>query len=188
MARYLTGRVLQAVGVLWAAYTVAYAILYLLPGDTLAIVLQANNTDISSLNPEQLEQARAQYGLDKGPIERYVGALGDALHGNFGVSLTQHEPVTTVIASRLPGTIALASLAIAIALVVGVTLAWLAAYVRWRPARWLLNRLPAVGVSVPLFWIGLLLIQVFAFHIYNHFFQHAVIVIITAIYQRVQIA
>src|SRR6187431_2980571 len=138
MTRYLTGRIVQAVGVLWAAYTVAFAILYLLPGDTLGIVLQANNMDISSLTPAELEQARIQYGLDKTPIAQYVSSFGAALRGDFGTSLTQNEPVTTVIASRLPGTVALSSLAIFFAVVVGTTIAWLAAYLRWGPARWLL--------------------------------------------------
>lgn len=163
MARYLVGRVAQAVLVLWAAFTVAFVILYLLPSDPLAIRLGANNVDIDSLSPDQLAAARAAYGLDKSPFQQYVTVLSHALRGDFGNSLVADQSVLSVIAQRLPGTLLLSGLAIAFAVVVGVGLAVLATYVQWGPARWLLTRLPAAGVSVPLFWVGLILIQVFAF-------------------------
>ncbi|MGI3784984.1 MAG: ABC transporter permease [Janthinobacterium lividum] len=163
MTRYVLGRVAQALAVLWAAYTVTFVVLYLLPSDPVALMLSANNVQLDSLTPAQITAARARYGLDQPVALQYLHLLGRALHGDFGVSFASHVPVSRLIASRLPGTVVLSVSAVLLALVAGVTLAFLAAHVRWRPARLLLNRLPALGASLPPFWTGLLLIQVFAF-------------------------
>ncbi|WP_095159639.1 ABC transporter permease [Pseudomonas sp. Irchel 3E13] len=163
MSRYLLGRIAQAALVLWGAYTITYFILYLLPGDPLSIMLSASGMEIDALSPEQLAKARAYYGLDQGLLERYVDLLLGVLQGDLGQSLTLSRPVTAILAERLPQTLALAGLAILLSLVGGVGLAYLAAYVRWQPLKIALARLPALGFSVPVFWMGLLLIQIFAF-------------------------
>lgn len=163
MTRYLAGRVGQALLVLWGAYTLTYFILYLLPGDTLAIMLSASGLEADGLSPEDLAKARAYYGLDKGLFEQYADLLWRAVQGDFGQSLSLGRPVSTLLAERLPQTLTLAGAAIVLSLLAGVGLAWLTAYVQWRPLKVALTRLPALGFSVPVFWIGLLLIQVFAF-------------------------
>ncbi|MCU1734453.1 MULTISPECIES: ABC transporter permease [unclassified Pseudomonas] len=163
MSRYLLGRIAQAALVLWGAYTITYFILYLLPGDPLSIMLSASGMEIDALSPEQLAKARAYYGLDQGLLERYVDLLLGVLQGDLGQSLTLSRPVTAILAERLPQTLALAGLAILLSLLGGVGLAYLAAYVRWQPLKIALARLPALGFSVPVFWMGLLLIQIFAF-------------------------
>ncbi|MFR0673368.1 ABC transporter permease [Enterobacterales bacterium AW_CKDN230030176-1A_HGKHYDSX7] len=163
MTRYLAGRVGQALLVLWGAYTLTYFILYLLPGDTLAIMLSASGLEADGLSPEDLAKARAYYGLDKGLFEQYADLLWRAVQGDFGQSLSLGRPVSTLLAERLPQTLTLAGAAIVLSLLAGVGLACLTAYVQWRPLKVALTRLPALGFSVPVFWIGLLLIQVFAF-------------------------
>ena len=163
MSRYLLGRIAQAALVLWGAYTITYFILYLLPGDPLSIMLSASGMEIDALSPEQLAKARAYYGLDEGLLERYGKLLLGVLQGDLGQSLTLSRPVTEILAERLPQTLALAGLAILLSLVGGIGLAYLTAYVRWQPLKIALARLPALGISVPVFWMGLLLIQVFAF-------------------------
>ncbi|TBU88860.1 ABC transporter permease [Stutzerimonas kirkiae] len=163
MTRYMFGRIAQALLVLWGAYSITYFILYLLPGDPLSIMLSASGLELESLSPEALAQARAYYGLDRGLLEQYLHLLLGALQGDFGQSLTQNRPVTELLAERLPQTLALAGLAILLSLVGGIGLAYLTAYVRWQPLKVALTRLPALGFSVPVFWMGLLLIQVFAF-------------------------
>ena len=163
MTRYIIGRVAQALLVLWAAWTVAYFILYLLPGDPLTLMLTSAGVEADTLSPEELAAARSHYGLDRGIFEQYFGMLFDAVRGDFGVSLARDQPVSALLAERLPATLALAGLAVVLSIAGGVTLAYLAAYVQWQPLRLLLTRLPSVGFSVPVFWAGLLLIQVFAF-------------------------
>jgi peptide/nickel transport system permease protein len=163
MTGYLIRRVAQALLVLWGAYTVTYFILYLLPGDTLSIMLSASGMEADGLSPADLAKARAYYGLDKGLIAQYFDLLGRALHGDLGQSLSLNRPVVDLLAERLPQTLQLAGLAIVLSLVGGVGLAYLTAYVQWRPLKVALTRVPSFGFSIPVFWMGLLLIQVFAF-------------------------
>ncbi len=163
MNRYLIGRVAQALLVLWGAYTITYFILYMLPGDTLSIMLSASGLEADALSPEDLTRARAYYGLDKGIFEQYFDLVWRALQGDFGQSLSLNRPVAELLGERLPQTLALAGMAIALSLVGGVGLAYLTSYVRFAPLKVALARLPSLGFSVPVFWMGLLLIQVFAF-------------------------
>jgi len=163
MSRYLIGRIGQALLVLWGAYSITYFILYLLPGDTLSIMLSASGMEADALSVEDLAKARAYYGLDQGVFEQYFNLLLGALHGDFGQSLSLNRPVAELLAERLPQTLSLAGLAIVLSLLGGVGLAYLTAYLRWRPLKIALTRLPSLGFSVPVFWMGLLLIQVFAF-------------------------
>ena len=164
MTRYVLKRIGQAALVLWAAYTVTFAILYLLPGDPVALMLSANNIEVDSLTPQEREVAAARLGLDRPLWAQYLGMLGAALRGDFGVSFAKGIPVTELLAQRLPGTLTLS-------------------VDRHRPRPRLRGRhrvprrrgcradgwqtccaaSPRSGVSVPNFWIGLLLIQVFAF-------------------------
>lgn len=163
MSRYVIGRIGQALLVLWGAYSIAYFILYLLPGDPLSIMLSASGVEIDSLSAVDLAKARAYYGLDQGVVEQYLSLLWGAIHGDFGQSIALNRPVAGLLAERLPQTLALAGEAIVLSLIGGVGLGYLAAYVRWRPLQQVLARLPSLGFSVPVFWMGLLLIQVFAF-------------------------
>lgn len=165
MTRYVLGRVAQAVGVLWAAYTVTFAVLYLLPSDPVALQLGAAGIETDKLSPSQLDAAMARYDLDKPVLEQYLTHLWNAIHGDFGTSISKQLPVTDLLVDRLGSTAALSLLAGVLSLIGGFLLAYLASYLRWRPARLLLSRLPSVGASFPQFFIGLLLIQVFAFNL-----------------------
>lgn len=160
MVRYLGIRLLQAVGVLWAAYTVAFLVLYALPGDPVSLLAGADANDIS---PEQLDALRAQYGLDRPLLVQYLDQLAAALHGDLGRSLVSGRPVTEVIGEAIPPTAAIASAALVLAVVFGAGLAILANYTR---RGWLANvllGLPPLGVAIPAFWFGLMLIQWFSF-------------------------
>jgi peptide/nickel transport system permease protein len=149
--------------VLWAAYTVAFVILHILPSDPITLQLSASGADINTLTPAQIHTLKARYGLDDPIVSQYLHHLWDALHGKLGMSLTQNVSVGSLIGDKLPATLLLTAVALPITLVLGFGTALLATYVQWRPARVLLARLPTVGVSLPQFFVGLLLIQVFAF-------------------------
>jgi len=165
MTRYVIGRVLQAIAVLWAAYTVAFAVLYLLPSNPIALQLSAAGVDAKSLTPTQLHTAEAKFGLDKPAIVQYFDHLGGFLHGNLGTSITQDIPVTQVIGNRVGSTLLLSLIAGAVALIAGTALAYLASYVRMKWLRLILSRLPAFGASLPQFLTGLFLIQFFSFQL-----------------------
>jgi len=161
--RYLAGRAAQAVFVVWAAYTVTFVILYVLPSDPVEIKLSQGDGGIAS--PEKLAELRAQYGLDQPFIIQYVVQLGKLLTGNLGNSIATGSPVFESIAAALPQTVQLASFALLLSLVVGGLIAFFATYLRWKPAQNLLLALPPLGVSIPTFWSSLVLLQVFSFRL-----------------------
>ncbi len=161
MIRFLLRRLGQAVFVLWAAFTVSFVILFALPSDPVAIMSGGDATD---LPPAMLDALRHEYGFDQPLWRQYLDQLGNVLHGDLGRSVQSHRPVTTLIAEALPATIQIAAAGLALAIVFGGGLALVATYTR---ARWLqqfLLGLPPLGVAVPSFWVGLLLLQQFSFH------------------------
>jgi len=163
MTRYILGRIAQAFLVLWGAYTVAYLILYLLPSDSLTILLTASGVEIDTLSKTDLAKARHYYGLEHGALDQYLRLLWGALHGDFGVSLTKGVSVSSLLAQRFPHTLALAASAVTLSILEGLGFAYLVAALRWVRIRQALQRLPALASSVPVFWSGLLAIQIFAF-------------------------
>ncbi len=165
MTRYVAGRVLQALVVLWAAYTVAFAVLYLLPSNPIALQLSAAGIDVTTLSPAQLHVAEAKFGLDQPVVTQYFHHLGGFLHGNLGTSITQDLPVSQVLGNRIESTLLLSLVAGVVALIVGTALAYLATYVRVGWLRLILTRLPALGASLPQFLTGLFLIQFFSFQL-----------------------
>lgn len=162
-ARYVLGRVVQAVAVLWAVYTVTFAILNLLPSDPVALRLAAGNVAVEELSPAELAAMKAQYGIDKPLLTQYLDQLGGVLHGDFGSSISLNVPVGQLLSQRFGSTLLLGATATVFALLLGAATAYLAAWVQWRPLKIVLHRLPSIGVSLPPFFVGLLLIQVFAF-------------------------
>ena len=143
----------------------SYLILYVLPGDTLVYLLATNDQQIDALSPEELQQVKAYYGLTRGPVEQYFVNLTGILSGDFGTSATKSQSVNDMVFSRLPSTALLGATSVLVALILGLAIAITATYVRWRPLKVFLSRLPVLGVSLPSFWVGLLLIQLVAFNL-----------------------
>ena len=163
MLRYLGFRVLQAVGVLWAAFTVSFAVLFLLPSDPVSIAAGADAG--TPVDAAAIEQLQARYGLDRPVAMQYWNALSNAVHGDFGMSISTGQQVTDAIATALPSTLVLAGTALVFALVFGTAVAFLATYTRTKWLRSLLFSLPPLGVAVPTFWVGLILLQLFSFRL-----------------------
>lgn len=163
MLQYTARRIAQAVAVLWAAYTVSFVVLYMLPSDPVSILLNQAGGTAGRPSAEQIAQIQSQYGFDDPVIVQYLHHLLDALHLDFGQSVSRGQSVTSLLADNLPPTLALTATALAFTVLIGGALAFVATYVGWRPLRAFLHRLPAVGVSFPTFWVGLLLIQLFSF-------------------------
>ncbi|MCD2099264.1 MULTISPECIES: ABC transporter permease [Rhodococcus] len=163
MLRYLGFRVLQAVGVLWAAFTVSFAVLFLLPSDPVSIAAGADAG--TPVDAAAIEQLQARYGLDQPIAAQYWNALSNAVRGDFGMSISTGQQVTDAIAAALPSTLVLAGTALVFAVVFGTAVAFLATYTRVHRLRSLLFSLPPLGVAVPTFWVGLILLQLFSFRL-----------------------
>lgn len=153
--------ILQALFVVWAAFTLSFIVLYALPGD--AVSRQFGTGDF--LAPEQLEALRAKYGLDQPIIVQYFTQLSNVVRGDFGNSITTGKPVLETIATALPDTLALTGAALLVSTVLGGIIALATSYVRTPVLKQFLLSAPAVGVAIPGFWIGLVLLWLFSFSI-----------------------
>jgi len=165
MIRYLARRLLQGVFVLLAAFTASFVILYTMPGDPVLLMLGGGNgATLAVPTQAQIAKIEAEYGFNKPVIVQYFLALGHALTGNFGSSIQTGQNVTSMLSQSFVPTLQLASLALLLAMALGAGVALAATYTQVRLLQQLLLTLPSIGVSMPTFWTGLILIQVFSFH------------------------
>ena len=163
MARYLALRVLQALWLLWAAFTISFVVLFALPSDPVSIAADGAGPG-TPVDKAAIAEMQARYGLDKPLWDQYVTALGNAVRGDLGMSIATGQQVRDAIGDAIPSTLALTGLALLFAVAGGVGLAFTASYARRPWLRDALAALPSVGVAVPTFWTGLLLLQLFSFH------------------------
>ena len=157
MARYIQQRLLLMIPTILLTSLVVFLMLHLIPGDPASIYLGENQA-----TPERLEQIREQLGLNRPLYIQFGDFLLRAVQGDLGRSVQTNRPVIQEIGDRLPNTIALAVSAMALAMLLGITLGVLAGL---RQNTWLDTTLMLValaGVSIPVFWLGLLLILLFA--------------------------
>jgi peptide/nickel transport system permease protein len=115
--------------------------------------------------PEQMQAVRERLGLDKPVIVQYFSWLGNALQGDLGVSIQNREPVRDLIAQRIPATIQLGIAATFVGLLLGIPVAVISAL---RPNSWIdrsLSGWSALALGVPTFWLGILLILLFAVYL-----------------------
>ncbi|MFG2472351.1 ABC transporter permease [Streptomyces canus] len=165
MRRYVIKRLAQALGVLWAAYTVSFLVLNWLPGDPVTAMAGAG-MDSGEVDPARLAALRHEYGFDKPVLVQYAEYLGRAVRGDFGDAVSTGRPVTSTLADALPPTLQLTGTALLLAVLLGGGLALVATYTAQRWLRQLLLSLPPLGVSVPTFWVGLLLVETFSFRLH----------------------
>ena len=160
MLGYLLQRLLGALSVLFVVSLVAFGLYALTPGDPAVVLLEASG--IHSPPREAVEAKRLELHLNDPLPVQYVNWLGGALHGDFGRSFRSYTPVSDLYLSRIGATALLASVATLLSLIIGLPLGVVAAYQRGRLADRAAQIVVALGGSMPGFWIGLLLILVFA--------------------------
>lgn len=165
MTRYIGLRLGYALLVVWAAYTVSFVLLYLLPSDPVQIMLASSSTGVESDRELQEAALRAYYGFDKPVVVQYFLLLGRALTGDFGASIQSGKPVVVAIGEVLAPTMQLTGLGLLIALLAGTLVAYLAVTVRSRSVAAVLASLPALSTAIPTFWFGLMILQIFSFRL-----------------------
>jgi peptide/nickel transport system permease protein len=157
MATYAMRRLLSAIPVIFGVLTITFAVMYLLPGDPASIMLAR-----SGASADQIARLRAELGLDDPLLTQYLRYMGNALQGDFGHSISSQEAVFSKIMKALPKTLELALAAMLIALPLGTLLGVVAAI---RQDTWIdrsLVGLSSIGVAMPSFWFGLMLILLFS--------------------------
>lgn len=165
LARYILRRVGHAVIVVWAAYTISFALLYLLPSDPVTIMLQSRG-DGTGIDPAVLANLKHQYGFDRPVVAQYGTLLLRALGGKFGHSISDGRDVLTRITEVLPYTIQLAVAGLAVGILIGLAVAILANLTRRNWLRQILFSYAPFMSSVPAFLIGLFLIQIFSYSLH----------------------
>ncbi len=153
--RFLLRRLLITIPALVVMSVFVFAIMRLIPGDPVRSMLGFRAT------PQNVVQIRHQLGLDRPAIEQYFSWVGGILHGDFGQDYVSRVPISELLAQRFPVTLELTVLSLALALLVGVPLGVLAASgSRW--VRRLTDGYVVAGVSIPDFWLGIMLVLLFA--------------------------
>lgn len=156
MLKFIGRRVLTTLPALLGVYTLVFVVLHVLPSDPALLISEG------SASKSQLESLRHEYGLDRPLWRQYADDLGSLVRGRLGRSIRYGEPVSRLIGQFLPPTLELALVGLGIAVALGVALGTLAAL---RPHGWVdnLSTIAALsGVSIPSFWLGLMLIFVFS--------------------------
>ena len=156
MTAYVLRRLFQMLPVLLLASFAIFAMIYAVPGGPVAVIVGEN------AGPEEIAAAIQRYGLDRPMVVQYADWLGRAMMGDFGLSLHSRQPVVQLIGERMPATLQLALAAIFVALIIGIPVAIASAV---RPNSWLdrlLSGWSALALGVPTFWLGILLILLFA--------------------------
>ncbi|WP_328320781.1 ABC transporter permease [Streptomyces sp. NBC_00388] len=156
MTKYLLTRVRQSLITLFLVSVVVFAGIRALPGDP-ALAMAGEER-----SPEALAAIRRSYGLDDNIAVQYGRYLWHALRGDLGNSSRTGLPVADAIGGALPVTLELAALALLLAVVLGIGAGVVAAVRRGRPAEWLANGIALLGLSVPTFWLGMVLVLGFA--------------------------
>jgi peptide/nickel transport system permease protein len=160
MTRYVIGRIGQALLVLWAAFTLSFILLQAMPGD--AVLIKFLNPEFG-LSADQVADIRQAYAVDSNIVVQYGHTLANFLKGDFGYSLQAGVPVSAQLATNLPPTLRLAGLGFLAATLLAVLIAFLSSMA---PFAWLRNAiqsLPSLFISVPVFWLAIMLIQIFSF-------------------------
>ncbi len=158
MFRYITTRLLGTIPVLLGIVLVTMLTLDLIPGDPVAMMLGEN------ARPAEVAALREQLGLDQPLLVRYGRYLLDIVQGDLGRSILSNRPVWSEIAAVLPRTLQLAVVAMVVAVILGIGTGILSAM---RPGGLLdvaMRLLALVGLSMPVFWLGLVLIYIFAYY------------------------
>jgi ABC-type dipeptide/oligopeptide/nickel transport system permease component len=155
--RAVLGRLIGVIPTLLITWTVVFGAMRLVPGDPVLLMLQG-----TPVSDAAMAAARAKLGVDQPLLVQYVDFLTGAIQGDFGESFRSRQPVTKLIAAEFPYTLQLALGGLLVGVILGVTLGVIAGV---RPNGWidtLCMTMALAGLSLPSFWIAMLLIQIFA--------------------------
>ena len=157
MTRYLIQRLLSALITIWVTSVVVTMLIHAVPGDPVRIMYAQWQA-----SPEQIEAVRQNLGLDKPVYTQYWMFLKRVSRGDLGRSIQGDQPVASILATRFPPTLLLATASLIIATVLGLSLGFIAAYKRGSIVDVGAMIAAIVGVSIPHFWLGLMLLFTFS--------------------------
>ena len=162
-ADFILRRLLLAIPTLLGVAVIVFTLGIFSPGDPALAALGMTSEGRTSFDVAQVELARQKLGLDRPAYLRFALWLGGALTGDFGRSTAQPYNVAELIGQALPVTLALISATMLASIAIGIPLGLVSAVMRGRPADYASRLIAILGVSTPTFWLGLILLLVFAY-------------------------
>ena len=157
MSRYLSRRLLQAIPLLFVISVLTFMIVEIAPGDAAQMYIDPNK----GTDPVYIQQVRESLGLDQPVYVRYFGWLKQTLSGDFGFSFRNRRPVILEVGDRLPNTLLLGGISLAISFLIAVPIGVISAIKRYTLIDYVLSTAALAGISIPIFWVALLLISGF---------------------------
>ena len=156
MLKTILKRILQCIPTLFIVVTFTFILTRMIPGNPAATILgpQASAADIAAMEQK--------LGLDLPKWQQYLNYLSDILHGDFGTSYMYNRPVVDLIAERIPNTLQITVTALIIALIIGVAIGMFSALHQYSVMDYVFMVLALIGVSMPIFWLGLMLVDLFS--------------------------
>ena len=158
MPAYFLKRLLAVVPVLLGLSIIVFLVMAMIPGDTATALLGSYAT------PENVERINRDLGLDKPLLQQYFIWMGNLLHGDFGRSFVLNRPVLDEVMERFQATLVLAGVALVLCSVFGLLAGIVSAVRQFGWADRTITFIVLAGISIPSFWLGLLLIYLFAVH------------------------
>jgi ABC-type dipeptide/oligopeptide/nickel transport system permease component len=158
MAGYIVRRLLVSIPVILGTLTLVFLIIHWLPGDP-AVMLAGDDAA-----PDRIEFLRQQLGLDRPLWQQYLSYIWSSVQGDFGTSFANSQPVLNRLIAQMPATLSLAVLSTLFAAVIGVVLGILSAVYKNRFMDYVIRLVSLLGVSMPSFWVAILLILIFSVH------------------------
>jgi peptide/nickel transport system permease protein len=163
MKTYILRRLLQSLAVIILVSIFVFLLMRLLPGDPLMLYIAQNELD--QISKEDYQKLLVQFGMDKSIPAQYFDWLTNMFRGDLGKSITYGDKVSTLIAERLPITAHLSILALIFAIILGVTAGVICAIRRGGVVDTIVTSVANFGISVPIFWLGILLIYLFGLYL-----------------------
>lgn len=156
MLKTILKRILQSIPTLFVVVTITFVLTRMIPGNPAATILGPQ------ASPQDIAEMEVKLGLDKSKLEQYIDYMAGVIKGDFGTSYVYNRPVTSLIAERIPSTLMITLTSLLIALVLGSCIGILSAVKQYSMFDYVFMVLALIGVSMPIFWLGLMLVNLFS--------------------------
>lgn len=162
MTAYIIRRLLWMVPLLIGVSIICFAMLKRAPGDPVSVMLAQSRSSGTTVTLADRERLREQLGLNQPVYRQYMDWLGLVVRGDFGMSTRMNQPVSHIIAQRLPNTMKLAGVSLVLTLLIAIPLGIISAVKQYSVTDYVLTSFNFIGISIPQFWLGLMLLYFLA--------------------------
>lgn len=158
MTQYILRRILQTLGMIIVLSYVCFGLMSLMPGDPVDIMITSN----PKITSADIDRLKSLYGLDQPVYKRYLSWMGQAIQGDLGYSRQYRIPVTEIIGPNLVNTFWLAISALTLSILIAIPLGVISALKQGTKVDYIINFISFAGISIPSFWLAIVLILIFA--------------------------